>query len=69
MSYADRHTASQNDAEYAKLKVLQTRVEEVTQDWMNRATALHGVTVDTDDKAELLALRVAFKASLATILA
>ena len=68
MSYADRLTAGANDSEYAKLKILQTRVEEVAQDWITRATALHGATADANDKAELIALRDAFSASLTTIL-
>ena len=69
MSYADRNEAYANDVEYAKLLQLQTRVEDVATDWINRATALHGVTTDSADKTELVALRDAFAVSLTAILA
>ena len=68
MSYANRYTSSINDAEYAKLKQQQIRVEEVAQDWIARATALHVATTASADKAELVALRDSFITSLTTIL-
>lgn len=68
MSYADRADANKNDDEYAKLVLLKTRAEEVVQNWVNRTASLHGVTADVDDKAELIALRNSFSASLQTIL-
>ena len=67
MSYAVRKIASENDQEYAKLVQLQTRVEQVTQDWIDRATALHTASA-TEDKAELVTLRNDFATALQTIL-
>jgi hypothetical protein len=68
MSYAARSQATVNDAEYTKLVQLKARAEEVTTDWITRATALYAATVDSADKAELLALRNQFGQSLKTIL-
>ena len=68
MSYADRDIANKNDAEYAKLVVLQARAEEVVQNWVDRTLDLRAKTADTADKAELVTLRNAFSASLQTIL-
>lgn len=68
MSYADRETANSRDIEYAKLLVQQVRAKEVVTNWVTRATALHGETVDPADKAELIALRDAFSLELQTIL-
>lgn len=69
MSYANRLAAYSNDVEYSKLTQLQTRIESITQDWIARATVLHGETTDSADKTELVAMRDAFSASLTTILA
>ena len=68
MSYADRADANKNDDEYAKLVLLQSRAEEVVQNWVNRTTALRDATLDASDKSELVALRNSFSASLQTIL-
>jgi len=68
MSYQARSQATVNDQEYAKLVQLKARAEEAATDWIVRATALHGVTTDSADKAELITLRNEFGQSLKTIL-
>ena len=68
MSYAARQAASANDIEYAKLLVLQTRIEELTTNWITRATELHTATSDASDKTELVLLRNTFDSSLTAIL-
>ena len=68
MSYSDRLVSNTNDDEYAKLVQLQTRAEEVVQNWVDRTLALRTATSDTTEKAELVTLRNDFSTSLQTIL-
>jgi len=68
MSYEDRITQDQYDNRYRSLKNSANAVESRVQNWIDEATALHGDTIDSAEKIEIITLRDSLIANLNVIL-
>lgn len=68
MSYSTDVSRNDNIAEYVSLEKEKSRLEQQVQAWVDRATALHTASADTNDKADVIAMRDAMVLSLRTSL-
>ena len=68
MSYTARKEVLDRDGRYQNLVDRKTQIQNQVQSWVDEATSLHGITVDTTEKTEIIALRDAFVATLAASL-